>query len=417
MPRPVVSRGFTLIELLVVIAIIAILAAILFPVFAKAREKSRQTACMNNERQAGIGILMYAQDHEEILPQADAWVEASGAGKALDCGSSRRKGSSGNSDYLFMAGRNTNTTPGVTQDVLLSGKALAEYTAPADTPMLFDRAEGAPVPWLTYDNTTCGVGVLNLDVSGVPSLDFRHNKGIMCAFIDGHVQLLKRADVTTELLLRTRTDGEPVIANPCISITGTGTIPSYTISADAVRTTHKTPVLYAGTNATAVKTWLGGSGTSNAPSWLNTIANSIVTGVGFDESGIDAFAIPNGFSELTIAWGTTKHTTIFSRNSAGNQKQYNARITITPKAGLITMKRVAIIAASNPEGWAVCRDNGTKVGVAGAEAKFTLPQTNFSKTGTAYYSIGLVPVYNSNTIVIDLRPNAYGGGYAVAFED
>ena len=60
--------GFTLIELLVVIAIIAILAAILFPVFAQAREKARQTACLSNVKQVGLGLMMYAQDYDEVLP-------------------------------------------------------------------------------------------------------------------------------------------------------------------------------------------------------------------------------------------------------------------------------------------------------------------------------------------------------------
>ena len=59
------KRGFTLIELLVVIAIIAILAAILFPVFAKAREKARQTSCLNNVKQLTLGALMYNQDYDE----------------------------------------------------------------------------------------------------------------------------------------------------------------------------------------------------------------------------------------------------------------------------------------------------------------------------------------------------------------
>jgi prepilin-type N-terminal cleavage/methylation domain-containing protein/prepilin-type processing-associated H-X9-DG protein len=58
-------RAFTLIELLVVIAIIAILAAILFPVFAQAREKARQTSCLSNQKQMGTGMMMYAQDYDE----------------------------------------------------------------------------------------------------------------------------------------------------------------------------------------------------------------------------------------------------------------------------------------------------------------------------------------------------------------
>jgi prepilin-type N-terminal cleavage/methylation domain-containing protein/prepilin-type processing-associated H-X9-DG protein len=59
------TRGFTLIELLVVIAIIAILAAILFPVFARAREKARQSSCLSNTRQLGNGMMMYVQDYDE----------------------------------------------------------------------------------------------------------------------------------------------------------------------------------------------------------------------------------------------------------------------------------------------------------------------------------------------------------------
>jgi prepilin-type N-terminal cleavage/methylation domain-containing protein/prepilin-type processing-associated H-X9-DG protein len=71
-------KGFTLIELLVVIAIIAILAAILFPVFAKAREKARQTSCASNMKQLALGFAMYVQDYDEKFPSGTVGANANG---------------------------------------------------------------------------------------------------------------------------------------------------------------------------------------------------------------------------------------------------------------------------------------------------------------------------------------------------
>jgi prepilin-type N-terminal cleavage/methylation domain-containing protein/prepilin-type processing-associated H-X9-DG protein len=70
------QRGFTLIELLVVIAIIAILAAILFPVFAKAREKAKQASCLSNLKQLSLAFLMYCGDYDDVFPKDTDWNTA-----------------------------------------------------------------------------------------------------------------------------------------------------------------------------------------------------------------------------------------------------------------------------------------------------------------------------------------------------
>ena len=87
MKRTRIQQGFTLIELLVVIAIIAILAAILFPVFAQAREAARTISCLSNQKQIGTAVIMYIQDYDEKYPWSAIYLpDCAGAGKGVGCG-------------------------------------------------------------------------------------------------------------------------------------------------------------------------------------------------------------------------------------------------------------------------------------------------------------------------------------------
>lgn len=129
--------GFTLIELLVVIAIIAILAAILFPVFQRVRENARRTACLSNEKQLGLALMQYTQDYDETLPMGNtsvgtgwaqqiySYVKNVGVYHCPDDGSPL----GGLVSYAF----NPNVTPLQTNGKILP---ISQYVSPAKTIVL-----------------------------------------------------------------------------------------------------------------------------------------------------------------------------------------------------------------------------------------------------------------------------------------
>jgi prepilin-type N-terminal cleavage/methylation domain-containing protein len=142
------KSGFTLIELLVVIAIIAILAAILFPVFARAREKARQTTCTSNQRQIAASVQMFAQDHDETLPLSTTfWNDISVDDGVKICPSAGK-------DIL----------PGYVYNVAVcSGTALGDPVKIPD----------ASAVWLTCDGKN-------------DAIDPRHSGNIVLSYVDGH---------------------------------------------------------------------------------------------------------------------------------------------------------------------------------------------------------------------------------------
>ena len=196
--------GFTLIELLVVIAIIAILAAILFPVFAKAREKARQSSCSSNTKQIAIAGMQYAQDYDEkYCPTRlrDGMTDASWL-YGLDPYIKNKQVFICPSDASPDAGRwqiaawgpaassyAQNCAVGDPADRSHRGMAMAAFQQPAQTVM-----------WLDYDlqcikarSTGCGCGCAggNVVVSNARlalAASARHNEGMNCALADGHVK-------------------------------------------------------------------------------------------------------------------------------------------------------------------------------------------------------------------------------------
>lgn len=213
-PCATVKYGFTLIELLVVVAIIAMLAAILFPVFAQVREKARQTSCLSNVRQIGIAALMYAQDYDETLPVYQYntlvyWVGGRDApGQKLDktrgivypyvrSGEINRCPSFTGGDNLGGTGYGINRRLMFGTGFAPNPAALADLSVPAST-VLFGDAGIPNFPAKGQVGETVSIEPPS-DWLPAPTIDFRH-QGMACfTFADGHARPVRRADFVREL--------------------------------------------------------------------------------------------------------------------------------------------------------------------------------------------------------------------------
>jgi len=197
-------KGFTLIELLVVIAIIAILAAILFPVFARAREKARQTSCLSNVKEITLAFQMYVQDYDSRWPRpwnnlpgvipgtnyvtwADVTMPYVKNLQIYQCPS--REFTQAQMSYTttpFSYYYNMNRT-----DNGLSLRKEAEIRSPATTICMIDGWGSMDAYWFAADLA----GVVNgastpSHVAWATAIARRHNDGLNAGFCDGHAKFL-----------------------------------------------------------------------------------------------------------------------------------------------------------------------------------------------------------------------------------
>ena len=179
-------RGFTLIELLVVIAIIAILAAILFPVFARAREKARQSSCLANIKQITLGELMYAQDYDECLTHyrheapgntsfywwhmIEPYVKNT---QMFACPSYRTQTYGYGLNYSYIGWPSRGGTDGT------AAMSIGEITHPAETIVFGDKLTGVVIYAPKNDS-------FKASYTDVYNGDDRHNGGANYGFADGH---------------------------------------------------------------------------------------------------------------------------------------------------------------------------------------------------------------------------------------
>lgn len=186
------KRGFTLIELLVVIAIIAILAAILFPVFAKAREKARQSSCSSNVKQLTLGLMMYAQDYDEKFMRHCYCVGGSCWQYNIQPYVKNQQINQCPSDDTMSYGYNMSTL-----DCLAIGKIVkpAELMAICDARhKLASTGQLIPVRFINHAPNGGGCGWTGCDSADACTSEI-HNEGMNVGFADGHVKWMKKAAV------------------------------------------------------------------------------------------------------------------------------------------------------------------------------------------------------------------------------
>lgn len=192
-------RAFTLIELLVAIAIIAILAAILFPVFSQAKEKAKQTTCASNTRQLAMGALMYAQDADDVLPPVAYPIEDDEEDPAIlwpdlirtyTKSETIRRCPSDTSDTDNSYGLNELASPDFTDDESVQAICLplTAFSNPSETVMLGDLGTEDDLVTARPGRYKMTAPSYDLDDDDDARPSPRHFSLVNLGFIDGHAR-------------------------------------------------------------------------------------------------------------------------------------------------------------------------------------------------------------------------------------
>jgi prepilin-type N-terminal cleavage/methylation domain-containing protein/prepilin-type processing-associated H-X9-DG protein len=175
-------RGFTLIELLVVIAIIAILAAILFPVFAKAREKARQSSCLSNVKQLMLAFMQYKQDYDEKWPSM-YWGGANWEPAASGWWGGEIAPYVKNTQIFLCPSKSDTVCSYIYNNGFLSQKSDGTLAVPSETVAIGDSTGNG---WWGIDGSTMvPLAQANCRLKAV------HNDGANFGFCDGHGKWLQ----------------------------------------------------------------------------------------------------------------------------------------------------------------------------------------------------------------------------------
>ncbi len=355
--------GFTLIELLVVIAIIAILAAILFPVFARAREKARQSSCMSNQRQIALACQMFSQDHSFVLPSSTSvWSDISIDPGILICptlGKTVPNGYQYNSDC--------------------SSLALGSIDNPSYKMLTFDGNSGA--------------------------MDPRHSGKVIASFVDGHVEINTPGALIASTVTFNLADSGIWLGN------GTNT-PVQTVLADATK--YNMHCIFAGNDndpQTANDVLLVGT----KPTWLVGTPTVVFT------NGLINYGAGHNYS-MYLNSGTIKRYPGFLTPESpaySSTDCVTGRVTFTANVtGQVTKKVALLFANWNSNSLPTCQVTSVKIAGTGVPLVNNTFKNGTGGVNVYLMNLSLIPVPN---LTIELNLGSYTGssafGFWLAFED